>query len=272
MRAVSFTKSVLAAKDEARAGRAAGQRHPVYALDSKLLAHRFAQILGLRVPKIYGSKVPLSAIDFRPGTVIKPVNAYCARGVFIAHHDGRIRYLNNNLIFSDPAEARAHAKDLIARELVRADSWLSEELIGGTEYNVRDIKFYMFYGEVGLVLETQRMPECKRCWYDPAGQIVKTGKYEDVPFVGGGGFAEVMELAKTISVEIPAPFARIDLLVSGPEIVFGEITPAPSSLDRFNTEWDSRLGYLFVKAASRLASDAGYGKSFAAFRKAMKSK
>src|SRR5690606_15914338 len=111
----------------------------------------------------------------------------------------------------------------------------------------------------------------RRCWYDQDSNVVKTGKYDDVLFVGGGNFADVAEIARSTSLEIPAPFVRLDFLASETGIVFGEITPVPGSYYQFNPEWDSKLGNLFVTAAGRVAADVGYGKEFPAFRDMEKS-
>ena len=81
LRTVSFSKCLIAVQHAAQASRGAGRRHPVYALDSKILAYRFAQALKLRVPKVHGVKVPLEAIDFQPGTVTEPVDQDSARRV-----------------------------------------------------------------------------------------------------------------------------------------------------------------------------------------------
>lgn len=81
----------------------------------------------------------------------------------------------------------------------------------------------------------------KRCWYDQNFRLVATGKYENASFAGKGNFAKVAEVARSISLQIPAPFARLDFLISETDIVFGEITPAPGSHHAFNHEWDSKL-------------------------------
>lgn len=75
-----------------------------------------------------------------------------------------------------------------------------------------------------------------------------------------------MELAKRISLAIPAPFIRIDFLKSFDGLVFGEFTGHPGSYEQFNRKTDRLLGEFFVSAEARIVNDLLNGKTFDAFQ------
>ncbi len=133
-------------------------------------------------------------------------------------------------------------------------------------------KFYCFYGEVGLILESDRIPKLKRCWYDADLNMVNTGKYVSTASrAGKDGLKELLELAKSISLEIPAPFVRIDFLKQGDDVYLGEFTPAPGGFHRFNHTWDTNLGEMYHKAMTRLSCDVSMGKVFSKYQSLTKS-
>jgi hypothetical protein len=270
-RTISFARCMETLHTASTKFRLAGQRHPSFLLDSKIIAHEFARDIGLNVPTMYKACVSLENIQFIPGRVIKPAYSDSAIGVFIVESESRIVYLNNNRVYTSEEAARNHARGLLSRNLVRRDEWISEDLLFSDGLIARDLKFYMFYGNVGLVLESQRQPNLRRCWYDANGQYVRTGKYENSLFEGAGDFTEARELAERISLELPTPFARIDTLADNGRIYFGEITPMPSDFDKFNHSWDCKLGEMYIDAAVRLAQDVAYGKAFGSFKNLDKS-
>lgn len=243
-----------------------GSRYPTFLLDQKLVGHEFAKSLGLNVPKIYKAKVPLSEISFAPCTAVKPVHEDSGRGVFIVDQKGSIFHLNSATYFSSEVEAKNKAQQLLDNKTVSNDDWMIEELILSLDNSIaRDVKFYTFYGKIGLILETSRIPKIRRCWYDVNENIVKTGKYDDILFKGAGNLKALTELARSVSRQVPAPFARVDFLVSGGTTYFGEITPVPGSHGAFNHKWDTTLGAMFTEASCRLVHDVAYGKTFSAF-------
>lgn len=262
LRSLSFSTSLSVMRASAELMRKEGRRMAAFVLDSKILGYEFARGLGLATPQVHRLNVPLEEIDFRPGTVVKPVNENSARGVFIVKHSGEILYLNSGNLYAGAGEARRAARTLLNRKQIKADNWLSEDLVSCGAGIARDLKFYMFYGEIGLVLESRRLPGLKRCWYDGEGRIVKTGKYDDNLFEGHGDYGAVADLARRVSLALPGPFARLDFLVSDSGILFGEVTPIPGGHDRFNHQWDSRLGTLFAEASVRLSCDVASGKRF----------
>lgn len=262
-RSASFSNSMsILGREITNRNKQKKPRYPTWILDSKIITHEFSKLLNVRNPKIFQVDCSIDEVIFKKNCVIKPMYEFSATGVFI-YNDKDLYYLNKNIYFSNAEDARKHAKKLIANGFVKKDKWMVEELIGNSENIARDVKFYMFYGDVGLILESSRLPTLKRCWYDDSYKIVETGKYQNSLFKGNSeGLEKLADLAKAISKEIPAPFVRIDFLQVQDEIFLGEFTPRPGNFSAFNHEWDNKLGDLYQSSMVRLVADFGSGKKF----------
>jgi hypothetical protein len=236
-------------------------------LDNKLAAYRFASDLGLEIPITRLHSVSHSDLELAPETVVKPLAGIMSKGVYILGQE-TITDLPRNLSLPSVGALR----DSIAHDLssgdVADDAWIEERLVFSDHdpsLPARDIKFYCFYGVVGLILETVRSPEVQRCWYGSSGKVIRTGKYTDRLFAGNGIPDGYVELAKKISLSVPAPFLRIDFLASPDGPVLNEFTPKPGGSSQFGASIDHRLGNLMVAAAGRLHTDLVNKKVFQEF-------
>lgn len=243
---------------------------PEFALDDKQTAYEFAKMLQLKVPKVDEKTYKASDISEKTGVVIKPVDAAGARGVYLVHDEEDIYDVRHGKkLVSYQMLQEAMQRDLVT-EAVPNDEWMIEELIYENrtlKTPARDIKFYCFYGKVGLILEIIREPELRQCWWLRDGTRITTGKYDDQLFIGDGVTEREIELAEKVSAEIPAPFVRIDFLRSEDGLVFGEFTPKPGNYDDFDQETDQLLGDYFLEAEGRLTSDLLNGKQFTTFQR-----
>ena len=141
-------------------------------------------------------------------------------------------------------------------------NYLVEEFVN-SQLGTHDFKFYMFYGKPGVILEINRSNhDNKYCYYDDRGNVVNTGKYEDMLFIGKGFSQEMLDVATRISKLIPAPFIRVDLLGDRYDFKVGELTAHPGGYENFNHEWDYKLGKLFIEARANLFNDLVDGVSF----------
>ncbi len=77
--------------------------------------------------------------------------------------------------------------------------------------------------------------------------------------------------AERISLEIPAPFIRIDFIRRAAGLYFCEFTPRPGSVGAFNRKYDHLLGVKFHEAEARLYNDLMSGKEFIVFNKVFSS-
>lgn len=245
----------------------ANREHSAWLLDHKLNAYKFADKLGLLTPAMELVPFSYSAIPIKVNTVIKPLNGVMSQGVFLIMEDGIIDLVNNRSL-AGPEELRKSMADLLLSGTIKEDMWIRERLIRDDKdpgLPARDIKFYTFYGQPILVLETARIPKIQRCWYDNYSNLINTGKYVDELFIGHGIPAEFYSIAEKVGLNIPAPFVRVDLLASPEGAVLNEITPKPGGAYLFAQSVDQQLGNHLVSADGRLRADLISGKSFNIF-------
>lgn len=241
---------------------------PEWLLDDKRTAYEFLEVLGVRIPWTSSETYRAEELPRKKMSVIKPTDGAGSRGVYLIYEsDDIIDVKQSKQINSWDTLLNRMKKDILMG-WVRQNDWFIEELILENEKEKkpgRDIKFYCFYGKVGLILEITRFPERKHCWWTADGKRIRTGKYEEELYKGDGVTQEELELASSISLKIPAPFVRIDFLRSENGLVFGEFTPKPGNYDEFNDEIDQLLGDFFVDAQGRLLNDLLNEKKFSEF-------
>ncbi|OEH55945.1 teichuronopeptide biosynthesis [Oceanobacillus sp. E9] len=243
---------------------------PEMLLDDKKTAYRFMESQQVRIPWSSSESYTYKQIPQQANMVIKPVDGAGGRGVYIVNDINDIINVKNAERLSNWDLLLNRMEKDILENRVEKDQWIIEELIlenKNDKIPARDIKFYCFYGQVGLVLEIIRTPETKYCWWDAEGNRVFTGKYNNSLFEGTGVSNDEMELAAQISSLIPAPFIRIDFLKSEDGLVFGEFTPKPGNYDEFDNETDELLGNYFLKAQGKLEYDLINGKQFLDYKK-----
>ncbi len=242
---------------------------PEWVVDDKERAYAFMDKLGVRRPWTSPEKYTYANIPEKSGVVIKPVDGAGSRGVYLVYSPTKIVDIKRSTnLMSWDALKESMAEDL-ASNWVEEDQWSMEELVledHEQQIPASDVKFYCFYGNVGLILEISRVPELKYCWWTSDGKRVRTGKYDDDIFKGKGVSPEELEMAKEISLAIPAPFVRIDFLRSRDGLVFGEFTPKPGNYDEFDDPTDKWLGDYFAEAQGRLVQDLLNKKQFADYQ------
>ncbi len=247
-----------------------GQYGPEWKLNSKIKAYRFIDELNFKRPWAESKKYTFSEIPKKEGLVIKPTQGANSRGVYLIFSLDRIFDVKNSKMLSSWSDLVNCVSEDLRLKRVNADEWIVEELIYQDDEKAlpaNDLKFYCFYGKVGLVLEVSRFPQKRYCWWTPNGDIIDTGKYNKSLFFGDGFLQTHIKQVETISAEIPAPFVRIDMFNSNNDLVFGEFTPRPGNYNEFNKDTDQLLGDYFLEAEGRLMNDLLKGKKFENFQK-----
>lgn len=242
---------------------------PEWPLDDKRQAYEFAQKLEIPTPDIDHEIYTIDTIPVKDGIVLKPAEGAGARGVYLIHATEDIFDVKNSSTLSTWSELIESMQRDLQTGAVEADAWIVEQLVyeDRTERQpARDIKFYSFYGKVGLILEIVRDPEIRQCWWTVSGERIGTGKYEESLFHGLGVNSEEIAMAEKISSEVPVPFLRIDFLRGENGLVFGEFTPKPGNYDEFDQPTDQLLGDYFLDAEARLIDDLLQGKAFHAYK------
>ncbi len=237
------------------------QTLPDWWVNDKVRARSVAERAGFPLPALYGENIPFSQIDFSRPCVIKPPSAAGSNGVFIVRDSESIIDVKRRCRYDSLDELRAAVDALRSRDIRRDGGWIVEEYIGSGEGIVPiDLKFYTFYGMVGLVLALDRNAKVTRfCFRGRDGVLCHTGKYEGRagyrPFGGCEIDEETFEAVEALSAMVPAPFVRIDLLKGAERLYFGEFTPRPGGYHLFNKRTDRLLGDLFLDAEARLNAD-----------------
>ena len=245
---------------------------PEWKLNHKVNSYQFVDLLGVRRPRRLGKYYRCCQLPLEEKIVVKPLREAGSAGVYLVFADDHILNIKEKKKLIGWQEMVESMQEDLASGKVRKDQWIAEELITssegiqGEEAIPKDMKFYCFYGKVALILEMLRYPKIQHCWWSPQGEILQTGKYEDTFFQGDGFQPEDVELAGSISAEIPAPFVRIDFLKIEEGLVLGEFTPRPGHYEAFNEEYDRWLGEQFLEAEARLHYDLLMGKKFAAYQ------
>lgn len=231
--------------------------------NDKLADQTFAQRLGVPTPMRYQEEVPISELELRPNSIIKPKSGAGSRGVFFVNSDLVLRSLKTGKSYSTLGSALGeHPSD------PKSVKWISEQAIIDENGDLaHDLKVFMFYGEPGYVLEidrnslTNRKPRYSYYWPDGSVARVTPRRRNSI---GAGITDDLIEKAKVLSLNSPTPFLRLDFLRGADESYLGEITPHPGmtyAKDLYESV-DKKLGDLFLNAEARLMIDLMAGKDF----------
>lgn len=268
-RGLSF-KSMMVYDAETR--KTLGLEVPSWRLDQKVSAYRFADEIGLRRPEADLETYRFKDLSFKPSMVIKPRQSTGSKGCYLIYSENDILHVKDGEHFTSYAGMTAHANGLMQPDKQGRkvpDRWITEELIledTVTRTPARDLKFFCFYGEVALVLEVVRADGVsKYAFHLPDQTVVTPGVWDYEYFEGDGTTDEAIRLATQVSLQIPHPFCRVDLLKGEDELVFGEFTPRPGGYHQFSAEWDRILGEAWARAQHRLNRDLLAGKRFEPF-------
>lgn len=243
---------------------------PAWNLDVKNHAYEFVDRIGARRPKSDKRRYSLAEVPMTFPGVLKATRATGSRGCYLLHRQDHIVHVMDGKTFASVEEMVGHAHGLMraSRAPIR-DSWMWEEMIledVARRIPARDLKFYAFYGEVVIMRESARVnDETKVAYWNADNVQTEMGHPQDYDFDRSGFTPEDAQLVSEISLQIPHPYVRIDMLKGEDGLVVGEFTPHPGNFDLFNDEWDRTLGEAWVRAESRLLRDLLSGKSFAPF-------
>lgn len=232
--------------------------------NNKKTDQEFAQSLNIPTPQLIQSECKFENIEFTESTVIKPSFDSSSRNVFFYFNNENIVEIKTNHTFHSLEEFKAE----IARRKIQG-SWQTETLILNEDGEAaHDIKVYAYYGEVGAVLEIKRADKAYQCWYSAEGEILESERRSQPWFEGTGFESQVIEYAKKISLNIPAPFMRIDFYKGTDGYYLGELTPHPGRyFPEYGPELDKHLGKLFHEAEARLFKDLLRGDIFSNYLK-----
>lgn len=243
---------------------------PVWQLNNKAAAYRFALSHGVPIPQVYGEYVRARDIPWDHGLdefVLKTVIGTVARGVMPL-----VREKGGYLDLLSPSPQPLSSEQVVTRlEHLKRDGLASAEVLleellrapPGTGLKVLpDYKVFCFQGAIGMIEVIGRLSREKGAVYrffDPDGTDLGQARADlpiDSRLPSPRHLAELVSAAETLSRAIMTPFVRVDLYEREQGIVFGEITPEPGGASILREDIDVRLGKLWEDAQLRLEDRA----------------
>lgn len=236
-----------------------GFNNNIIPIHDKMVGRELANHLGFITPRKISEVSDIESIDFKENCMLKPIGEAGGKGVYYIFSKNNIIPVKKGKKLTSFAALRDRILCDLEAGVLKSNKFFLEEVIYEDVVNKipgRDIKFFMFYGEIGIVLENVKKPNLRRCWFDSKSNLIETGKYQDKKFQGVGFNKSLADEVCRLSAMLPVPFMRIDLIKSHDDkLVLGEFSPKPAGYDLYNAEIDQFLGSLFLDAEARLAKD-----------------
>jgi hypothetical protein len=232
----------------------------------------FAESIDMRTPRLlYSGSFDGIPQGLRANTMLKPEVSSGSKGAFYVFSDSNIYSVQHQATLHSWDELSAGIRSQFGGEALKEREWLVQELVletGGRP--ARDMKFYTFYGQIGLIQEVDRYGALQYQFFDEDFEVAGCGRDHEPHFADPkdtvtdkGGLSESkLETVRLASLQIPAPFMRIDFLNGERELVFTEFSGAPGMSDSLSDEYDRLLGRYYNEAEIRLDNDLLEGKGF----------
>lgn len=237
--------------------------------NDKLCDREFAEALGIPTPSLLFYDVPSDEVVLEPNSIIKPTVGESSLGVFYVRPDLNLVSLKTRNVYATFAEAAGEYERWSGAS--REPRWIGERaILDESGEPARDVKVFMFYGEVGLFVEIFRGgSKILTATYDETGRRIIYRDTDD-PHRDEAIPDGVVEFATRLSLAAPVPFLRVDFLVGADGPVLGEITPHPGGIyvGDANDDADRRHGRMFLEADARLTIDQLNGKRFSTYLEA----
>ncbi len=255
--------------DLVRANRGVSQG-PIYDIETKIGQKEVARKAGVRTAEILqGPYDDLGRFDLDalPGRfVVKPLVGSGANGVFLLEKSGAQLV---NIVSGERYPADLTHLRKVGLERFDGVPLIAEDLIEAGGQPSMNWKVFAFYGEVGFVrqLELNSAMKKKYKMWSAEGRDIGRIDLHGFAYVSAlpppRNFAALVKAAEAVSRSVPTPFMRVDLYESDDDIFLGEVTLRPgslwksNSLQKFNPEWDRKLGKMWEAAEARLIEDIG---------------
>lgn len=237
---------------------------PEWVVNDKLAGRDLVARLGLPVAPLHQRRVPAAELALAPGTVAQIERGHDGVGTFVIVTEARVFDCGPREWIGLP-EARRRIAAFGDRPAAAGLRWNLQGAVPGHPPDLPiDLKVLTFYGEVPVAYEVRRREAKCLNWYLADGTPFVSGVEDGKTFPGGiPPRAWELDIARRISLAIPAPFMRIDFLRSAEGgLVFCEFTPRPGMFSHFNRETDRLFGAAWLRAEARLLADLVAGRRF----------
>ncbi|MCW2799760.1 MAG: hypothetical protein JWQ70_1232 [Aeromicrobium sp.] len=270
----SFRRYVYAERRLAARMREINRTDRGTAVTYKLRSYSFAQSWGVSLPEIYGiwDQVEDIAWDELPDTVVvkSKIGTYGHGVLPLKRVSGGWSVITDGRVLTE-GEIVARFKEKQDKGTIEGP-FVVEEFLGDAAEEILpiDVKFYAFYGEVGLIylrsVDAHLGPGGKYRFLDlerrDLGPIYG-GHDHDETIPIPDNLADLVRAAEQLSAAVPRAFVRVDLYGVAGRVVFGELTPRPGGPLIFPDDVDERLGQFWEDAHVRLLNDAIDGGDYA---------
>ena len=242
-----------------------GHRDPIWEVNRKDAGTRFAQSLGVEVPRLIQPPVALNQLELPdyPRLLVKPVFGAAGRGVTPLVRNAEGLWTN---VFDQSRgprlwpDIKADLYSIVETGRIASEFLIEEFIEGPTPLSVPyDWKLLCVDGRVELIFarDARNQPTIyksryrywSRDWED-LGPIRDPHKV-DPTIPGPLHPTELVETAELVAGALPAIFTRVDLFERATGVVFGEITPQPGNALWFGREVDRRIGEAWDVAEAR---------------------
>ncbi len=235
----------------------------------------FAEALGIRMPTtFYTGTFDAIPRDLRANVLLKPLISSGSKGAFYIFDETNIHSIQHSKILTSWDELSDAVVAQFGADSLDERVWQVQELVyERDDQPARDLKFYAFYGKIGLIQEVVRHPSMQYEYFNEDLTVAICGREHEPRFQDksmtttdkGGLSSEKMKTVRWISEQIPAPFMRIDFVNAESELVFLEFSAAPGMSHTLNDAYDKLLGKHYNEAEIRLVNDLLSRKQFEGF-------
>jgi hypothetical protein len=236
----------------------------------------FTDVLGVRTPTMfYAGAFDAIPRDLRTNVLLKPMISSDSRGAFYVFDETNIYSIEHSKRLTSWDELSEAIVAQFGPDSMNERTWQVQELVYEDETQpARDLKFYAFYGKIGLIQEVVRYPSRQYEYFNNDFSLAICGRdyeprFEDKSLTitdKGGLSSEKVETVEWLSEQIPVPFMRIDFVNGESELVFLEFSSAPGMSHTLNDTYDRLLGRYYNEAEIRLTNDLLEGKQFEGFQ------
>ncbi len=246
-----------------------GFREPILQLYTKRSAQRFADLHGVRVPRILGQWEDPDSIDWDTlpqKFVLKSNVGGGGMNVFplVREASGSFRDMLTDELTTRDAVVRRLWDRHQRRSFYFAEEFLSARGSGDHGSVPSDIKVFCFYGKpVYLEVRTGDWSRAKdvrsqaRTFAADGTELFDVRALIDVgdELEPPADLEEVIRASSRLSAAIRRPIERLDFFETDAGLVFGEVTQNPGHLPALVPEWDRTLGEAYEDAYARLLTD-----------------
>lgn len=235
-----------------------------------------ADVLGVKTPTtFYTGTFHSIPHNLRTDVVLKPMTSSDSIGAFYIFNETSIFSIQHSTRLSNWQElSGAIVAEFGEGSLENLVFEIQELIYEDDGQPARDLKFYTFYGKIGLILEAVRYPFRQYAYFNEDLTRAICGRDHEPLFRDksrtitdkGHITEENLEKVRWMSAQIPVPFMRIDFLNAQPEMAFVELSSAPGMSHSWNDAYDRLMGKHYNEAEIRLVNDLVGGKQFEGFQ------